>query len=106
MKKFNLRIFMITTVVVILLNLVCWTGLQAYVEHDRSNHLLWVVGSLWPILRFPIFTFFPKFLYGQNNIFLFSMAVAVNCEFYAIIVERIFYLFAKKSKAPPAPTRV
>jgi hypothetical protein len=98
MKKFNLRIFIIATVVTILSTFVSWAGLEAHVTQDRSHALLGEVGSLWTILRFPTFTFFGKFLYGQNNILLFSTAVFINCVFYAIIVERIFYLFRKKRK--------
>jgi hypothetical protein len=93
-----MRIFLIATVVTILLNFVSWAGLEAHDTQNRTHTLLGVVGSLWTILRFPIFTFFWKFLYSQNDNLLFSTAVFINCVFYAIIVERIFYLFHKKRK--------
>ncbi len=98
MKKFNLRIFMAATVVMVLLNLLSWTGLEAHDTPNRSHTLLGVVGSLWTILRFPIFNFFWKFLFSNNNVVLFSTAVFLNCIFYAIIIERIFYLFRKKHR--------
>jgi hypothetical protein len=106
MKKFNLRMFMIATVVLVLLNFVSWAGLEAHNTPDRSHTLLGMVGSIWTVLRFPIFTLFWKFLYSQNNILLFSTAVSINCVFYAIIVERIYYFLRKKPKIPPIPTHI
>jgi hypothetical protein len=106
MKKFNLRIFLIATVIIILLNLVSLSGLEARDTPNRSHTLLGIVGSFWTILRFPIFTFFWKFIYHPFNIILFSIAVFLNCAFYGVIVERIFYLIRKKSKFPPVPTGI
>jgi hypothetical protein len=106
MKKFNLRIFMIATVVTILLNFVNWAALAAHNTQSSSPALLWVADRLWTILRFPIITFFWKFIYNPFNIILFSISVFLNCAFYAVIVERIFYLLRKKSKIPPVPTRI
>jgi hypothetical protein len=98
MKKFNLRIFAIAAVVTILLNFVSWAGLEAHNTPDRSHTLLGIIGSTWNILRFPTFTFFWKFLYSQNNVLLFSIAVILNSTFYAIIFERIFYFSHQKQK--------
>jgi hypothetical protein len=106
MKKFNLKIFMIVTVVAVSLCFVSWVGLETYNTNNRSHTLLWMVGSTWTVLRFPIFTIFWKFLYSQNNILLFSIAVFLNCSFYGLIVERIFYLLRKKPKSPSIPTRI
>ena len=101
MKKFNLRIFIIATIAVVLLTFVSWAGLEAHNTPDRSHTILGIVGSLWTILRFPLFAFFWKFLYGQNNTLLFSIAVFLNCAFYAIIIERIFYFLHKMRKVIP-----
>ena len=100
MKKFNLRIFIIATVAVVLLTFVSWAGLEAHNTPDKSHTLLGIIGSLWTVLRFPLFTFFWKFPFGQNNILLYSTAVFVNCVFYGLIIERIFYLLHKRPKVP------
>jgi len=101
MKKFNLRIFIIATVAVVLLTFVSWAGLEAHNTPDKSHTLLGIIGSLWTVLRFPLFTFFWKFPFGQNNILLYSMAVFVNCIFYALIIERIYYFLRKMRKVTP-----
>ena len=106
MKKFNLRVFMIATTAIIVLNFASLSGLEAYNTQNKSYHFLYTMGSLWKVLRFPVFTFFWKFIYGDFNIFLFSTAVFINCAFYAIITERIFSLFRKRAKFPHAPTGV
>jgi|SRR5450631_3267306 len=104
MKKFNLRTFFIATLVVVLLTFVGWAGLEARNTPDRSHTLLGIIGSLWTVLRFPLFTFFWKFLYSENNMLLFSIAVFLNCAFYAVIIERIFYFLRKKQKNIPGVT--
>jgi hypothetical protein len=106
MKKFNLRIFMIATAAIIVLTFISLSGLEAYQTQNKSNYLLSVMGSLWTALRFPIFTFFWKSVYGHFNIFLFATGIFINCAFYGVIIERIFYLFRKKSKVPPVQTRI
>jgi hypothetical protein len=100
MKKFNLRIFMIATAVMVLLNFVSWAGLEAYQMQYRSHPFLMAIGSMWTVLRFPFFTFFWHFIYKIDNFFIYSTVVFLNCAFYGVIVERIFYLFRKKSKIP------
>jgi hypothetical protein len=101
MKKFNLRIFKIAMVVTILLTFMSWVGLEANAV-ENGNHAFWgPVSSLWTILRFPIFTLYWHFLYNQNNLVLFSIAVFLNCAFYGFIVERFISLRNKKSKIPP-----
>ncbi len=99
MKKFNLRIFMIATIVMVLLTFVSWAGLEARDTPSRTHTLLGLVGRLWTVLRFPLFTFFWNFIINQKNIIVTSAAVYINCAIYAIIVERIFYLFSKKRKS-------
>src|SRR6202521_635305 len=100
MKKFNLRIFMIVTVVMVLLTFVSWAGLEARDTFSRTHTLLGMVGRIWTVLRLQVFTFFWNFIVTSNNPIITSMAVFLNCAFYGVIVERIFYLFRKKSKIP------
>jgi hypothetical protein len=99
MKKFNLRIFMIATVVTILLNFADWAALTAHNTQGSSPTLLWIADRFWTILRFPILTFFWRFIYNPFNFILFSISVFLNCVFYGVIVERIFSLFHKKQKS-------
>ncbi len=94
---------MIATTAIIVLNVASLSGLEAYHTQNKSHYLLSMMGSLWIVLRFPIFTFFWKFIYTQFNIFLFSTAVFINCAFYGLIVERIFSLFRKKRKENLGP---
>jgi len=89
---------MISTVVMVLLTFVSWAGLEALYTPHRTHTLLGLVGRLWNVLRFPLFTFFWNFIISQNNILLTSGAIFINCAFYAVIVERVFYLFNKKRK--------
>ncbi len=101
MKKFNLRIFRVATAVTILLTFISWVAIEAN-GMENGNHALWgPVGSLWAILRFPIFTLYWHFLSNQNNLVLFSTAVFLNCAFYGFIFERFYSLRRKKSKLPP-----
>ncbi|HZZ75331.1 MAG TPA: hypothetical protein VFE04_05355 [Puia sp.] len=95
MKKFKLRIFMIATVAIIVLNIASLSGLEAYNTQNKSHYFLFMMGSMWQVLRFPVFTFFWKFIYTDFNIVLFSTAVFIDCVFYGLIVERIFYLFGR-----------
>lgn len=106
MKKFNLRIFMIAATAIIVLNLASLSGLEAYNTHNRSHYFLSMMGSLWSILRFPVFTLFWESIYGHFNIFLFATGIFINCAFYAVIIERIFYLLRKKPKIPNVPTGI
>lgn len=99
MKQFNLRIFMIATVVTIILDFLNWAGLEAHNTQSSSPTLLWIEDRLWTILPFPIFTLFWNIIITSNNPIITSTAVILNCVFYAIIVERIFYLFRRKHKS-------
>jgi len=106
MKKFNLRIFRVATALTILLTFVSWVGLESNGTENGSYTFWWAVGSIWTVLRFPIFTLYWHFLFNQNNLILFSMAVFLNCAFYGFIVERFYSLRRKKSKFPSVPTRI
>ena len=89
---------MIATAAIIVLNIASLTGLEAYNTQNKSHYLLFMMGSMWKVLRFPVFTFFWKFIYTDFNLLLFSIAVFIDCAFYGLIVERIFYLFRRKQK--------
>ena len=97
---------MIGTTAMVVLNFASLSGLEAYDTQNNSHHLLRMLGSLWTVLRFPVFTFFWKFIYGHFNIFLFATGVFINCAFYGVIAERIFYLVRKKRKIQPVQTGI
>jgi hypothetical protein len=106
MKKFNLRIFRVATAVAVLLTFISWVAIEAN-GMENGNHAVWgAISRLWSVLRFPIFTLYWHFLYNQNNLILFSIAVFLNCAFYGFIFERFYSLSRKKSKFPHYPTRV
>ena len=96
MKKFNLKIFKVAMVITILLTFVSWVGLEANAAENESHTFWWAVGSLWTLLRFPVFSLYWHFLYNQNNVFLFSIAVSLNCAFYGFVIERIISMRRKK----------
>jgi hypothetical protein len=105
MKKFNLKIFKVAMVVVILLTFISWVGLEANVK-ERQFHAFWsLAGSMWAILRFPIFALYWHFLYNYNNLIFFSIAVFLNCAFYGFLFERFYSLRTGRSKFPNTPTR-
>ena len=106
MKKFNLKVFKVSTVIAILLTFVSWVGLEANTAENESNTFWWAAGNVWTILRFPIFTLYQQFLHDQNNLILFSLAVFLNCAFYGFVVERIFTLRRKKTNYPHVPTGI
>jgi len=85
-------------VVTILLTFVSWVGLEANATENDSHTFWWAVGSFWTVLRFPVFTLYWHFLSSHNNIFLFSIAVSLNCAFYGFVIERIISLRRKKSE--------
>ena len=97
MRKFNLKIFMIFGVIFMLLNFLSWSGLEAYNTSDKSHTMMAKIGSLWTILRFPFLTIFQKYIFTVDNVMLYSTAVALNCAFYAIVVERIFYFLHRRT---------
>jgi hypothetical protein len=104
MKKFNLKVFRVATAIIILLTFVSWVGIEANGTENGSDSFWWAVASFWTVLKFPIFTLYWHFLFGQNNLILFSIAVFLNCAFYGFIIERFFTLRRKKSNYPHIPT--
>jgi hypothetical protein len=106
MKKFNLKIFKIGTVITILLTFVSWVGLEANGQENGSPTFWWAVSGFWTILRFPIFTLYWHFLFNHNNIVLFSIAVFLNCAFYGFLVERIYFMRRRKANLPSVPNRI
>jgi hypothetical protein len=106
MKKFNLKIFKVATVITILLTFVSWVGLEASTAENGSHTFWWAIGNIWTILRFPIFALYWQFLFDQNNLILFSTSVFLNCAFYGFVIERIFTLRRKKANYSQLPTRI
>jgi hypothetical protein len=90
---------MYVTVVMILLIFVSWAALDEY-ESRHTYNLGWkIFAGVCSISRFPTLIFFWKYLIRNDSIILFSTGTFLNCAFYAIIVERIFYFFNKKRKS-------
>ena len=72
MKKINLRIFMIASYRNYHIKFCSVCPDWSYNTHDKSNYLLSMMGSLWKVLRFPVFTILWKFIYSHFNIFFFA----------------------------------
>jgi hypothetical protein len=92
---------MISTVAMVLLTFISWTGLEARDTPSTTHTLLGLIGRMWTVLRFPVFTFFWNFIVSSNSPIITSLGIFLNSAFYGIIVERIFYLFHKKRKILP-----
>ena len=98
MKKFKLKIFLVATTVMVLMSFLSLSGLEAHNAPNNADTLSGIIGSTWIFFRFPIFTFFGRYLYSHGNLLLFSTALFLDCAFYGLLSERIFSLRWKKQK--------
>jgi hypothetical protein len=106
MKKFNSRVFILATFIVMILTLICWTGIVED-EVKKGTIMFWhTLAGIWPIFRFPLITFFGGFLFVGQRFAYVPLLTFLNCAFYGLIIERTFYLFRKKPKSHPLGIRV
>lgn len=112
MKKFNLRIFIISSLVIGLLTFISIMAEWAVEDNSPGIGLFWIIlaKSFW-IFSFPFSLLFwifesriipPRY---ETITFAFILAgLILNSFLVGLFIERLFYLRKKKSKFPPVPT--
>ena len=106
MKKFNLIIFLISVIVIGVLTIVSFIAAFGVDEGNKLNTGWLFFSKLFYVLRFPTHTLFWGFLTRHEGPAIFLIGLFINCIFYALLIERIFSLFHKKSKTSSVPTRI
>ncbi len=96
MKGFNKKIFVLAAAMTMMLTISCWAAIEEHNKDNSFNGIWGAISVLSSIFRFPVYTLFGKFLVKADIHFLSSLALFINCLFYGLIVERIFWLFRKK----------
>jgi len=101
MKKFSLRIFLISTVIVGIL--VFGSFIAAFSEvggkHDSGILLSWFAKTIY-IFGFPVITLFSK-LGFEPGYPLFFTALILNSLIYGLLTERIITLIRKRTSVAP-----
>lgn len=60
--------------------------------------------KLYSLFKFPTLIIFAKFI--PDSFVYYIIGLFINAVFYAVVIERIFYLLRKKPKIPPVPTGI
>ena len=114
MKNFNLRIFIISSLVIGMLVFISMMAEWAWEDHYPNNGLFLTIlaKSFW-IFSFPFSLFFwifeswivpPRY---EIITYIFMLGgLILNSFFIGLLIERIFYLRKKTSKLPPVPTDI
>jgi len=115
MKNFNLRIFIISSLVIgllVFISMMAEWGVEENYPDDVG--LFWIIlaKSFW-IFSFPfslLFWIFESIIIPPRyEIITFTFVLAgliLNSFLIGLLIERLFYLRKKKSKIPPVPTGI
>ncbi|HET9505276.1 MAG TPA: hypothetical protein VFO93_17160 [Hymenobacter sp.] len=94
MKNFNVKLFLLLTAVIGVLLVVSFVVALAEDEGiPESNILIDVLSKIFYILRFPTHTLFLKFFSSSEKTFFTGLAL--NGLFFALVIERVIYLFKR-----------
>jgi hypothetical protein len=106
MKKFNLRIFIISSLVIGLLTFISIMAEWAVEDNSPGIGLFWIIlaKSFW-VFSFPINLWLLIFKFNFNASFILVLLI-LNSFLVGLFIERLFYLRKKKSKIPPVPTGI
>ena len=101
LKNFNEDIFTVTAILVGLLMIPSFWSAVAMDEGRTLHGIQLFVAKLFSILRFPTFPLL-IFIFSVNplsslNILLLLLGLLINCMFYGLVVERIYFLFRYKN---------
>jgi hypothetical protein len=99
MKKFNIWIFLSSTLVV---GALAFTSFIAATGQEEGNHMnmFWLFfARLFYIFRFPTHTIFWHF-FSNSGATIFFGGLFINCALYGLIIERVTSLFNKNPSAP------
>lgn len=94
MKNFNVKLFLLLTVIIGMLLVVSF--IVAWAEDEgvsESNILIDILSETFYILRFPTHTLLWKFFSSSAESFFSGLAL--NCLLFALAIERIIYLFKR-----------
>ncbi|MEO6453757.1 MAG: hypothetical protein ABIN97_06800 [Ginsengibacter sp.] len=98
MKKFKKQTFINATVLFGLLLIPSF--LAAWQEDDGApiTNLIWATfAKLFYVLRFPTHTLLWT-LFSESGAIVFFVGLFINCCFYGLLTERLFYLFKELKK--------
>jgi hypothetical protein len=97
MKKFNKALFIISTWTCGLLLIPSYLAAFGEDEGTLGTNIFWVTFSkLFYILRFPTHTLLWSIF--SSNGWLFILGLGLNCVFYGLVIERLFYVLKNYKK--------
>ncbi len=94
-KKINILMIFILMIIIGLLTLLSMFSYLA-VEEGNDSKLLYFIGYLFYILRFPTHNILWEFMIGGNGgrfAVVFFFGLLFNTIFYSFLIERIIYVF-------------
>lgn len=90
MKHFSFRIFIILTIVFGLLLIPGFLAAMAEDEGTIGSNFIWLAfAKIFHVLRFPTHVLFFNYL---SNAWFYFLELGINCIFYGLLLERLFYL--------------
>jgi hypothetical protein len=93
-QHFNLTLFIISTLVFLLLSIICFTASFTIDEGTGKGSFYAVIcAKLYHFFKFPTITFFPN--YFNKGLLFFGLGFNSLC--YGFLIERVFGLFKTKS---------
>jgi hypothetical protein len=99
-SNFDKKRFFIATAVFGILTLLSFIAASAKDEGTISTNPIEItLAKLFSVLRFPAHTLLWK-LNNQGGAVLYYAGLLVNCFFYGLLTERIFYFIRKKTTRP------
>jgi hypothetical protein len=102
MKKFNLRIFLISTAFAGMLSFVSfYSAFAETVDNNQINLFESLSAKAIYVFGFPLITLTSRFDI-EPGYYLFFLFLIVNCFFYGLLIERLFFILKEKLKLIPA----
>jgi len=101
-KRFNRDAFITALFVCVIL-----TAISLFLGSHGTNtvDIWWFFARLYDVFRFPIHIIFSKFILNHDWVYYIG-GLLIDCAFYALIIEKVYSLFNKKSKFPPPSARI
>jgi hypothetical protein len=101
MKKFKLRVFLISTIVVGVLSFVCFYAAFAETTDTHPSNLFESLSAKGIyVFGFPVITLISRFDF-EPEFYTFFFLLVINCVLYGFLTERLFFLIKKKIKLIP-----
>jgi hypothetical protein len=101
-KKFKLRVFLISTAIAGLLSFVSfYAAFAETIETHSSNLFESMSAKAIYVFGFPLITLTSRFDF-EPGFFTFFLLLIINCLLYGFLTERLIFLINKKIKLAPA----